>query len=74
MAGCEQDAVRRLHRRHVGDAVLMAQRSSSVKPAVDIPPLLDKAPLLFQRCSLRGSLAKAAGNPAVWRLVLALMA
>ena len=40
MAGCEHDAVRRLHRRHVSDAVLVAQRGSSVQPTMNIPPFL----------------------------------
>ncbi len=45
MAGCEQDAVRRIHGRHVGDTVLVAQRCSPVQPAVQDVPLLAQATL-----------------------------
>lgn len=42
MAGCQEDTVSRVHGRHVGDAILVAQRGSSVQPTVNVPPLLDK--------------------------------
>ncbi len=70
MAGCEHDAVRRLHRRHVGDAVLVAQRRSSVQPTVHVPPFLHETSTLS---ALWRNLQEAVHLLAAWSAKLSSM-